>query len=139
MRKFDNTFSIFPRLMSCWVVSVLLVLTINFSWANALIDSGGDMGTVGVLTSHSSLGSPFTTSSVTAGGIDLLYPIQSKSPTPPPEKPPTASPSGGGSVGTAPVSKKGIKKVAKKITTSNKKSKSATNKNSKPKKKSKKK
>lgn len=125
--------------MCCWVVSVLLVLTINLTWANALIDSGGEMGTVGFLLSHSSLGSPFSTSSVTAGGIDLLYPIQSKSPTPPPEKPPTASPSGGGSVGTAPVSKKGNKKVAKKKSTSDKKSKSATKKNSQPKKKSKKK
>jgi hypothetical protein len=116
---------------------------------HASIDSGGEMGSVGSLASHSSLGAPFATSSVTAGGIDMLYPLQIEPLAPPAEKPPSGSPAGGGD--PAPATKKGKTGagISKKNSSSNKKSSankaqnkksvSATNKNSKSKKKSKKK
>ena len=62
----------------------------------ASIDSGGERGSVGSFASHSSLGSPFTTSSVTAGGIDLLYPLQTGALPRPPEQPPGGGGGGGG-------------------------------------------
>ena len=89
---------------------------------HASIDSGGERGSVGSLASHSSLGAPFASSSVTAGGIDLLYPLQNEQPTPAPEKP-SGGPSGGGG-SPAPATKKGKTGagISKQNNSSNKKS-----------------
>ena len=91
----------------------------------ASIDSGGERGSVGSFASHSSLGSPFTTSSVTAGGIDLLYPLQTGALPRPPEQPPGGGGGGGGGGGApSPVAKKGKSGAggSKKNTATNKKS-----------------
>ena len=89
----------------------------------ASIDSGGERGSVGSFASHSSLGSPFTTSSVTAGGIDLLYPLQTGALPRPPEQPPGGGGGGGGGA-PSPVAKKGKSGAggSKKNTATNKKS-----------------
>ena len=92
---------------------------------HASIDSGGGKGSVGPLTSHSSLGAPFATSSVTAGGIDLLYPLQSEKPIIPPEKPSGGSSGDSGSGGgpaPAPEKRKDGGAGSKKNSSSSKKS-----------------
>jgi hypothetical protein len=107
---------------------VFLVIGLSVTSIHASIDSGGGKGSVGPLISHSSLGAPFASSSVTAGGIDLLYPLQNEQPTPPPEKP-SGGPSGGGGGGgggggPAPAAKKAKTGmgISKKNSSSNKKS-----------------
>jgi hypothetical protein len=63
---------------------------------HAAIDSGGGMAYVGNLQAHASVGSPFSTSAVTAGAVDILYPLESSPGTtpvqPPPDTTPTSAP-----------------------------------------------
>lgn len=69
----------------------------------ANLDSGGGRVRVGDQLSHASLGSPYSTSRVTAGMVDILYPVEvgaKPDPTPTPLNLPAmpALPSGVGSM-----------------------------------------
>jgi hypothetical protein len=49
----------------------------GLAWAN--LDSGGGRAMVGNLLAHASVGSPFATSAVTAGVVDVIYPMTPES------------------------------------------------------------
>jgi len=85
----------------------------------AAIDSGGGMAYVGNLQAHASVGSPFSTSAVTAGAVDILYALESSPGTTPvlpsPITTPGNAPTAAASGVTSPAAKNGSAKKSKKI------------------------
>jgi hypothetical protein len=82
-----------------------LATGVGLAWAN--LDSGGGRAMVGNQLAHASLGSPFATSAVTAGVVDVIYPT-----TPQPDQG-GSSPSeisAGGGMDSGAVQKSGGKK-----------------------------
>jgi hypothetical protein len=104
------------------VFLIIFALSIWHGLAWAGLDSGGGRAKVGTLQAHASLGSPFTTSAVTAGVIDGLYPFPQNSENTGPGGNPSSGISGGSSGGDGnAVKKSGKKSIAAK--SSSKKSK----------------
>lgn len=56
----------------------ILIFAACSGMAHAQLDSGGGRSMVGNLQAHSSLGSPFETSAVTAGMLDVIFPMTSQ-------------------------------------------------------------
>jgi hypothetical protein len=81
---------------------------IGLAWGN--LDSGGGRAKVGTLQAHASLGSPFTTSAVTAGVVDGLYPFPQNSVNTEPGGNPAPDISGGSGGGDGNAVKKSGKK-----------------------------
>jgi hypothetical protein len=59
-------------------IHIACILCFFAASIQAAIDSGGGMAYVGNLQAHASVGSPFSTSAVTAGAVDILYPLESR-------------------------------------------------------------
>ena len=64
-------------------IHIACILCFFAASIQAAIDSGGGMAYVGNLQAHASVGSPFSTSAVTAGAVDILYPLESRPGTTP--------------------------------------------------------
>jgi len=71
-------------------IHIACILCFFAASIQAAIDSGGGMVYVGNLQAHASVGSPFSTSAVTAGAVDILYPLESRPVTTPDTTPPNA-------------------------------------------------
>ena len=71
-------------------IHIACILCFFAASIQAAIDSGGGMAYVGNLQAHASVGSPFSTSAVTAGAVDILYPLESRPVTTPDTTPPIA-------------------------------------------------
>ncbi len=112
------------------LVRVMLLHRIGFlclfaAPIHAAIDSGGGMAYVGNLQAHASVGSPFSTSAVTAGAVDILYPLESRPGTTPVLPPSNTIP------GTAPIAPApGVTSQAAKNSSAKKSKKMSPNKSS---------
>ena len=71
-------------------IHIACILCFFAASIQAAIDSGGGMVYVGNLQAHASVGSPFSTSAVTAGAVDILYPLESRPGITPDTTPPSA-------------------------------------------------
>ena len=71
-------------------IHIACILCFFAASIQAAIDSGGGMAYVGNLQAHASVGSPFSTSAVTAGAVDILYPLESRPVTTPDTTTPSA-------------------------------------------------
>ena len=112
-------------------IHIACILCFFAASIQAAIDSGGGMAYVGNLQAHASVGSPFSTSAVTAGAVDILYPLESRPVTTPDTTTPSA-PIAPASGVTSQAPQKSSAKKTKKI--SPKKSPAKTTKKSSPKK-----
>jgi hypothetical protein len=112
-------------------IHIACILCFFAASIQAAIDSGGGMAYVGNLQAHASVGSPFSTSAVTAGAVDILYPLESRPGTTPDTTTPSA-PIAPASGVTSQAPQKSSAKKPKKI--SPKKSPAKTTKKNSPKK-----
>lgn len=104
-------------------IHIACILCFFTASIQAAIDSGGGMAYVGNLQAHASVGSPFSTSAVTAGAVDILYPLESRPGTTPVLPPPDTTPPG---APIAPAS--GVKSQAAKNSSAKKSKKMSPNK-----------